>query len=313
MADATTGDHIWAEQYDRDLDDIFAVQDEVTQIIVATLTERIRLAGAERARRKQTSLLAAYEYVLRGRECFHKWNSIDNLNAYEMFSQAAEIDPDYALAYAHMAHAEYANWIAGWSKAPIATFNHFCELAEQALMLDDFESMTHNMIALAHLYRRRHDEARLHVEKALELSPNDADVVMIAGYVAMFDGEQETALERVNQAARLNPFGRYGIALGMALFSAKRYQEAIVALATARGKLPHVQAYLAASYAYIGAVGQAQAAVSQLIDVASSEMVKVGAEVPENWSKFLLEKFPYRLQTDLDHLLLGLRKAGVHE
>ncbi len=311
LVDATTGNHLWAEHYDRDLNDIFAVQDDVTQIIVATLTERMKHVGAERAKRKPTAELVAYDYVLRGRELFHKWNSEDNRKARKMFEAAVGLDPNYGVAHGFLAYTHYADWIGGWSKAPHETWERFCALAEQSLALDDAESTPHEVIALAYLYRRRHDEAGIHIEKALGLSPNDADNVMKAGYIAMFDGDHDEAIDRVNQAARLNPFGRYGVALGMALFSAKRYEEAIASLKTTRGKLPHAHAYLAASYAHAGADAEARVAASQLVVVARSEMAKVGASVPENWLEFLAEKFPYRDRADANHLLDGLRKAGV--
>jgi tetratricopeptide (TPR) repeat protein len=134
---------------------------------------------------------------------------------------------------------------------------------------------------------------------------------MHTGYIAIFDGEHDRAMELITQAARLNPFGRYGIALGMALFSAKRYDEAIGSLKTARGRLPHVHAFLAASYAHAGKVAEAKAAALQLIEVARTETAKVDASPPDNWLTFLAEKFPYRDRADLDHLLNGLRIAGV--
>jgi adenylate cyclase len=311
LADTTTGDHLWAERYDRDLDDIFAVQDEVTRVIVGTLTERIKHVGAEHARRTPTEELAAYDYVLRGRELLHRWNSEDNRKAREMFEAAVALDPDYAMAHAYLADAYYADWIGGWSQSPRDALERFCSLAEKSLSLDDTMSAAHEATARAHLYRRRYDEARFHAEKALSLCPNDADNVMQAGYIAMFDGEHARAIDLINQAARLNPFGRYGIALGMALFSAKRYEEAIGSLKTARGRIPHVHAFLAASYAHAGMDAKARGAASQLIEIAQSETAKVDASTPDNWMAFLAEKFPYRDQADLDHLLVGLRMAGV--
>jgi adenylate cyclase len=311
LVDATTGDHLWAERYDRDLGDIFAVQDEVTQTIVATLTERLKYVIAERAKRKPPAELEAYEYVLRGRELFHRWNSEDNHKARDMFVAAVELDPNYGVAHAYLAMTHYADWIGGWSRTPDETLERFFDLSEQSLGLDDADATSHDAVALAYLYRHQHDEARFHAEKAFSLNPNDADVVMCLGYVAMFDGKHDEAIDRVDQAARLNPFGRFGAALGMALFSAKRYDEAVASLKTVRGKLPHANAFLAASYAHTGAEEESRNAAAQLVKVAWSQMTKVGAPIPESWSVFLTERFPFRHQADLNHLLEGLRKAGV--
>ncbi len=313
LVDATTGEHLWAERYDRGLDDIFAVQDEVSQTIVATLVERMAHIGAERARRKPPAEQAAYDLLLRGRVLFHKWNREDNREARDMFTAAVDRDPHYAEAQAYLAMTHFADWIGGWSKAPDETFAQFCDLAERAVALGDAESYPNVVFALAQLYRRRHDEARFHVGKALNLNPSDADIHMFAGYVAMFDGDHDESVSRIDQAARINPFGRYGLALGHALFSAKRYVEAIAALKTVRAKLHRVHALLAASHAHAGADAQARSAASRLIEVVRSEVAAVGAPVPASWSAFLAERFPYKVKADLDHLLDGLRKAGLSE
>lgn len=311
LVETASGNHLWAERYDRDLDDIFAVQDEVVRTIVATLSERLQHVIAERADRKPPAELKAYEYFLRGRRHFYDWNSEDNRKAREFFEAALARDPTYCVAQVFLAFTYYADWIGGWTGTPREALDRFFALAEGALALDDTEAMAQDAAAFAHLYQGRHDEATFHIEKALALNPNDADLVMSRGYIAMFGGDHELAIARIKQAARLNPFGRFGLALGMALFCAGRYDDAIAALKTVRARLPHLYVFLAASHAHAGAPEAARAAVAQLLASARSEIAATGAPTPENWLAFFAERFPFRRAEDLDHLLGGLRAAGL--
>lgn len=184
-------------------------------------------------------------------------------------------------------------------------------LSERALALDHTEAMAHDAAAVARLYHGRHDEAAFHSEKARTLNPSDAGLVMARGHIAMFGGDHDMAIEQIKQAARLNPFGRFGFALVMALFCARRYDEAIAALKAVRGRLPHGYVFLSASHARAGVAEESRAAVAQLLASAKSQLTNTGAPVPESWRRFFAERFPFRRSGDLDHLLAGLRGAGL--
>ncbi len=311
LVDAVTGNHLWAQRYDRNLEDIFAVQDEVAQTIVATLIGRLEDVGAKRAKRKSTNNLKAYDYLMQGRKHLYVFSREDNLKAREMFERAVTLDPDYAAAHAGLAETYWVDWWTGWDKDPDLCFERFAELAKRSVALDDTDNRTHIEMGELHLCRHQYEEAKFHFEKAVALNPSDSDARMHLGYFAIHVGNHEEAIGRVNEAIRLNPFGRYGYVLGMALYLASRYDDAIAALKTVRAQFPHVHAWLAASYAQAGNDREAQGAVTAFTKVARSEMTMASAQIPSNWSEFFAQRFPFKRQEDLKHLLDGLHKAGL--
>ncbi|MEE9479700.1 MAG: adenylate/guanylate cyclase domain-containing protein, partial [Kiloniellales bacterium] len=140
LIDAATANHIWAERYDRDLDDIFAVQDEVVRTVVATLAGRLEQAGRESAKQKPPSNLGAYDFFLRGRNHFYHMTCSDNRTAQEMFAKAIELDPGYAPAHAGLAKSNFLDWFGGWSADLQASRQRGVALAEKAVALDDTDS-----------------------------------------------------------------------------------------------------------------------------------------------------------------------------
>ena len=129
----------------------------------------------------------------------------------------------------------------------------------------------------------------------------------------MFTGNPEDALAQLDRAQRLNPFGRYGYVIGMINYSAKRYEDAIAALKTVRHRNPAVHAWLAASYAQLERSEEAKAASAQFVAAAEAGMQKVGASPPDSWLLWFANRHPYTRRADLEHVLEGLRKAGLSE
>jgi adenylate cyclase len=311
LVDASTGGHLWAHRYDRDLEDIFAVQDEVTETVVGTLAGRLETVGAERAGKKPTASLTAFDYLLQGRDLAYRYNREDNAKARELLEKAIALDPDYAEAHAFLSRAYRTDWIGGWARDPDACLERATEIAKRAVALDDSDSRAQAQMGWVLLYRRNYELARQHIDKALALNPHYPDIAMVLGLCELWSGNPETGLAKVKEAMRLDPFGRYGIPLGMAHYSLRNYEDAVAALNIVRAKLPMVIAWRAASYARLGQDEQARSTAEAFVEVASAGMADCGASLPESWLDFLAQRAPYKRQEDLDHYLDGLREAGL--
>jgi adenylate cyclase len=173
LIDAESDRHLWAERYDRDLEDIFAIQDEMTKAIVAVLPGRVEAATRDRAARKPTHNMAAYECVVAGKVLHHRSNPQDNAEALRLVSRAVELDPKYAHAHAWKACILGQSWTYGWCDDIGATEKEIARELEVALALDDNDSDVHRILAALHLTRNEHDKAAYHQQRALSLNPND--------------------------------------------------------------------------------------------------------------------------------------------
>ncbi len=311
LVDASSGVHIWAHRYDRDLEDIFAVQDEVTETVVGTLAGRLETVSAERARKKPTASLTAFDYLLQGRDLVYRYNREDNAKARALLEQAITLDPDYAEPHAFLSKTYLTEWAGGWARDLDACLERVTEIAKRAVALDDSDSLAQAHLGHVLLYRRHYERARHHIERALALNPHHPDIVMVLSLCELWSGNPEAGLAKVKEAMRLDPFGHYGIPLGIAHYSLRNYEDAVAALNTVRAKLPTVIARRAASYARLGQDEKARSAAEEFVEFASAGMAACGAPLPESWLDFLAQRAPYKRQEDLDHYLGGLRKAGL--
>jgi len=311
LVEAASGNHVWAERYDRQVEDIFAVQDEVVQTIVATLFGRIEHYDAERVRRGQTPNLRAYDYLIQGRQQYYRFDRDSNIKARELFEKAIAQDPEYGNAIAGLAETHWTDWWAGWIESADLSLKHFVEIAQRLFALDDNSYPAQSLIAWVHLIHRDFDRARLHFERAAAVNPCNSDLRMELGLFAMFEGRHEDAIARVREASRLNPFGRYNYALGMILYCARRYDEAITGFRATRAGFPQVHAWLAAAYAQMGKHEHARKAAATYVEVVRADMKMAETQTDGGWSGFFAERFPFRERSDLDHLLDGLAKAGL--
>ena len=311
LVDSIAANHVWADRYDRDLEDIFAVQDEVVRTIVGTLAGRLEQAVRERAKRKSTSNLKAYEYLLQAREYYYIWTPKDNRTAREMFEKAIAIDPAYAAAYAGLAKTHYMDWVSGWCRDSGASLGCFFENAERSVTLDDADSRTHTALGSAYLFRREHDRARHHFERALGLNASDTRALVNMARYEVNVGNPEQAVQRIIQACRLNPFGNFNWYLGQAHFAGRRYEEAIDALKKIRNPVAFVRSWLVASLGQAGREDEAQYAARELVTVAEAELADIGVPYPQSWLEFIAARCPFKQHAELEHLLHGLRKAGL--
>jgi len=252
LIDATTGYHLWSEQYNRPLQDIFALQDEIVQKIVTTLKLQLTLAEQGFLVRKHTDNLEAYDYFLRGVEYHWRFTQEANTQARQMYEKALALDPQYAEAYTWLGWTYVSEWVFRWSADP-QTLEHALALAHQALALDDSLPWAHSLLSWVYGQKHQSDQAIAEGERAIALDPNNADSYAFQAGALNFAGRPEEALRAVAQARRLNP--RYPFwylfELGLAYQLTGRYAEAIATLKECVSRSPNnMAAYnnLAGSY-----------------------------------------------------------------
>jgi adenylate cyclase len=230
LIDATTGYHLWSEQYDRPLQDLFALQDEIVQKIVTTLKLQLTLQEQGYVVRKHTDNLEAYDYVLRGAEYQYRFTKEANIQGRQMFEKAIELDPQYAEAYVHLGWTYWNEWGFRWSADP-KTVERALALAQQALALNDSLPTAHSLLSIVYVEKQQYDQALAEGERAVALDPNYADSYAVQAEVLNLAGRPEEALQSMEQAMRLNPRCPpwYSWSLGWAYNLTGRYAEAIAA------------------------------------------------------------------------------------
>ncbi len=302
LIDAETDRHIWAERYDRDLEDIFAIQDEITQTISATLPGRVEASRRERAQNKPTDSMAAYELVLGGKLLHHRSNRDRNPEALEMVDRAIAIDPKYAHAHAWKACILGQAWSYGWMEDADATFEEINRELQIALTLDENDSDVHRILAAVHLTRHEFDKAAFHQDRALALNPNDDLIVVQKGEILTWMGEPEDGISWIEKAIRLNPYHpeRFWGHLGRAYFGARRYPEAIAAFQKIAAPDLGLHAFLAAANARGGDEAAAKRHASEVLALA-----------PEFSAASHVETLHYANDADRAHLRDALTEAGL--
>jgi adenylate cyclase len=252
MVEATTGHHLWAERYDRPLQDIFALQDEIVQKIVTTLKLQLTLMEQGILVRKHTDNLEAYDYFLRGLESWYRLTKEAIAQARQMWEKAAALDPRYAEAYAWLAFTYLREWVVRWSTDP-QTLEQALALAQQAVALDDSLPFAHSLLGVVYAQKQWYDQAITEGERAIALDPNNADSYAWQAETLSRAGRPEDALRAVTQAMRLNP--RYPLLylfeLGVAYRMTGRYAEAVATLKEVISRSPNlIPAHLILAISY---------------------------------------------------------------
>jgi adenylate cyclase len=300
LADVATGAEIWSQRYDRELEDIFAVQDEVTESVVAILPDRLQAADLARAKRKNTGNMAAYDYLLRGVDHYYKETREDNARAADYLEQAIALDPNYAQALAWLACTLGQGKYRGYFEEDIDERGH--DLITRAQDLDGNDSEVYRILAAIHTNMGKHAEADRFLERAIVLNSNDPKVLCQKCDTLIWMGNALEALQWLEAAKRRDPNmdDPWWRLSGRANFELKNYQPAHEALGRVRFMRPMDRACLAASYAYFGRSAEAKSVAAEIIEIAP---------------KFDVTKFvnsqPFFSQESRDHLAEGLRKAGL--
>jgi tetratricopeptide (TPR) repeat protein len=295
---------VWAESYDRELKDIFAVQDEVRQKIVLALKVKLTPEEHERFRRAPTDNLEAYDYYLRGAEYYRRFTKERNAQARQMFEKATELDPQYAAAYADLGRTYSQEWAWQWSQDPQILERAFA-LAQQAIALDDSLPVAHRILGGVYLWKKQHDLAAAEGERAIALDPNDADNYWTLSLTLNFAGRPEEAIRLAEQAMRLNPHDPILSlnSLGWAYLLMGRYEDAIAALKKALPLnldfLPN-HYFLAVSYSELDRQEEARTEVAAVLRISPNFSVEA-----------LRQRLPYKDPIVLERIAAALRKAGL--
>jgi adenylate cyclase len=312
LIDAVTGAHRWAERYDRQLDDVFAVQDEVARTIVAILAAHVNKAEIERTIDKPPEAWQAYDYYLRAadtRVSFRSsWRATDLYEARRLLEQALAIDSNYARAYAGLAQNHSTAWLMSLDGDHLnpACLDRAYHLARKAVQLDPNLPEAHAALGFALGRRREHEAAVAEVERAMALNPNFTDWRFAD--VLMFAGDPVRAIEAGQRHMRLDPFYTpvEPASLGLAHYLLRQYSQALPLLRECVSRAPNFRAghvFLAATYAQLGNIEQARAEAAEVLRIEPKYTIEgtqarlIGFKRPE----------------DAEHFFGGLRKAGLPE
>ena len=231
LVEAASGHHLWAERYDREIEDVFAVQDEVTRNIVATLAGKLDATERRRARSEseRTDNLEAYDLVLRGREHFLRFTAEDNIAARRLYEKAIELDPDYARAYASLAWTYLVDAMRTGSEEAL---DSALEYARKGVRINPASHSNYLALGQVCLSNGLTDQAVEAIERGIELNPNDSDGLGFLAQALCLQGKPDEAIARVNEAKRINPGLRSERRAenAMAHFVARRYAESVDAM-----------------------------------------------------------------------------------
>jgi TolB-like protein len=314
LVEAVSGNHIWADRYDRELEDIFAVQDEVTGTIVSTLVGRLEAAGRERAMRKSADDLETYDLVLRADQSLNQGAMADVIQARGLYEQVIERDPGSARAHVGLALTYLAELYSDWTTEPERAGDCALAFAKKAVSLDDLDSLTHQVLADAHMYAHSNfEQAEIEIEKAQKLNPNWYWTFCSQTWLMALTGRADEGIVCADRAFRLNPFAAYDCRIGhfAAAYSARRYDEAVSALRSISAPENQVNALLAACYAQLGLDSEARQAMAEFLTVAAEGIADYPGQDLDRWRRYWARQFPFKNSADLDHLLDGLCKAGL--
>jgi TolB-like protein len=304
LTEAETGRHLWSEVYDAEPKEIFAVQDDIARRVVGAAAVKLTRFERERVLAKPTGSLAAYEYVLRGRERLVNATYEENDAARDMFRHAIDLDPTYATAYAALGGTYFDAVVSGWTEFREDEVERAEKLAQKALELDPATTNAYRLLAAIDVFRGDYDLALGQLDRALEINPSDTDSYAYRGAILVYSGKSPEAVPWLEGALRFDRANvRAALYLGMAYYFVDRYAEAVEAsdraLARNPGRNTQLMAHpiLAATYALMTRDQDAE-----------SERAMVARLSPF----FDAERFAAQFATPEahDHMLEGLKKAG---
>ena len=307
LVNASTGYNAWASRYDRNVNDLFAVQDDMTRNIVRVLA--IKMSGAEQSRlqKKPTDSLKAYDYFQEGLRNYRGNSKDTNILARQSYRKAIELDPNYGRAYGAMAVTLASDWRWGWTDTPQETLDRALVLAKKAVELDPDSPQTYWALGFVQLARKEYKPALDSAEKSIEVAPNYADGYGLIGIISSNIGEEHKAIDYTRRGMKLNPFytWEYLFTLGQSYYSLKEYDKAIKVLEEAESRnpnAPNAKLFLAACYVRVGRLEDAEWIIEQL-EVISPGTTLSGIDKTLSFSNAETTKL----------VLADLRKAGMSE
>jgi adenylate cyclase len=307
LIEAETGNHIWAERYDRDLEDIFSVQDEITAQVVGSIHPELYAAEMRRAREKPVESLDVWNYAVRARWHVLRLAREDNSEAKRLFGKALELEPDYVPALAFLVYCHICDVLFGWSQAPPESIKEARRLARKAASLDENDPWVQCALGFTEFIAKNPDAAIAHYRRAIELNPNFA---LAHGYLSCqlgYAGEAEAAIETGHNAIRLSPrdpeLFHFHVGIGTGHFIAERYEEAVAwanKVIAERPETPAGHRLLAASLAQLGRIEEARRAMEDVLSM-----------TPGLTATLLRNITHFKNPADFDRYIDALRKAGL--
>jgi adenylate cyclase len=309
LIDALTGYHVWAERYDRDLEDIFAVQDEITHSIVRSVGPEFISAEMKRAQRKDVRNLDVWDYIMRASSLHGRYTKKDAAEAQRLLGKAIELEPMSSEAFCLLAFTHLMQVQFGWSKPASKSIKEAEKAAQSAVAIDDRDAWAHTALGLVDLISKRYDDAVSRLEKAINLNPNLANAYGALGQALALAGEYEAAVTHINKAIRLSPHDPFVVYwfghLGVAAFADKRYEDACY---WGRKTIQHNPMFpgghrlVAASCGHLGSAQEA-----------ANEFKELLLLMPGMTADDVRKQVPFKRSSDMERYIEGLRKAGLKE
>jgi TolB-like protein/cytochrome c-type biogenesis protein CcmH/NrfG len=309
LIEASTGNHIWAERYDRDLEDIFSVQDEITAQVAGSILPEVLSAEMQRARHKPSESLDVWNFAVRGRWHVLRITQEDNVEAKRFFGKALELEPNYIPALSFLVYCHICDVLFGWSSSPPESITEAQRLARKAASLDENDSWVQCALGLTEFIGKNPDAAIAHYRRAIELNPNFA---LAYGYLSLqlaYAGEVEAAIEAGQKAIRLSPrdpeLFHFNTAICTAYFVDERYVEALTwanKVIAERPGVPAARRVKAASLAQLDQIKEARRAMDDLLSI-----------TPGATATILRNIIYFKRPADFDRYIAALRKAGLPE
>jgi adenylate cyclase len=307
LIDALNGHHLWAKRYDRNLSDIFAVQDEITKEIISAMQVKLTEGEQIRAAARGTNNLEAYLKYLQAAELIGRINPESNALGKQLAEEAIALDPEYAWAYHILGRSHMIDVWVGTSESPKESIGKAIKLVQKAIALDDTDVRAHSLLAFLYSMTRQHDKAIAQAEKALALNPNAAWAQFIVGKALFFAGRAEESIPQYKKAIRLNPIppSSYPWSLGLSYAYTGQYEEAIAWCEKAVRQEPDdllARMMMTVVYSLSGRDEQARAQAADVLRIQPKFTIK-------NFEK----KLTYKRKEDSEKFLGALRKAGHRE
>jgi adenylate cyclase len=308
LVETETGKHVWAERYDRDLADIFAVQDEISEAVTIAIAPAIAEAERQRAMRNPPDSLDAWAAYQRGLWHYSKFTSDDNALAQKFLQQAIDLDPNFSGSYVGLALAQNQATEFGTLGLP-ETLSSVAALARRAVALDGADAEARSLLAATFWRRGDYEDALAEAERALATAPNLAAAHHMLGATLIHSGRPKDGLAAIERSIRLDPRAQQSAGrmsqVAMGSYLCRDYEAAIAAAKRAireHPEFPNTYRWLAAALGQVGRIEEAEQALEKAIAVA-----------PAGFEMYVRQRVPWHRPEDYAHMLEGLRKAGWQE
>jgi adenylate cyclase len=306
LIDAITGQQMWSERYNRELKNIFALQDDITMKVITALQVKLTVGEGARLLARGTKNLEAYLKYLQASAVFNTQSKEGYAQARRLYEEVIAMDPQYAAAYGALGAFHAMEAVQGLSKSPGESLNQALELTKKAIAIDESDAVSHSRLGWLYvLVGRQYDKAIAECERGIDLAPNSAECHIWMAYVLTYAGRSEEAVRYAEQALRFNPYppSWWIRQLGQSYFFAGQYEEAIAAHKKSLNLSPKdllTHLHLTTAYSWAGRHEEALAQAAEILRINPKFSV-------EERAKFM----PLKNQADLDRYLDGLRKAGL--